>query len=648
MTIYYVDLENGDDTTGDGSAGNPYKTTSKGTTGLTGGDECRVAKSSDPESVGNATWTNGSSLVTLATACTKTITNCETAWTASADVTATADNLLESEGNSCAKIAPAAAFGTGILAYRDTGAQVDYSDYTRISLRFYATAAITSGNLELRTYSDAAATVLVDTLVFPTITYSVNACHAVVLDNAGALGSNIRSIALYAAADPGTTIFYLDNIIACKSAATAGALTHQSVISKNSDATGAYGGELWYPVYTIDDTAVEIGLQRQVMNKSALGAYGLYSGVTETVATYKNEGIHSGYDLGVSAAAQTIATSGTSLVDRVLVSGGWDLTGPAQDGFTWLLGEGNQGYGLLLSGKNYVEIENFGTIGYSQGIAATGTNAGLFIHDCKGCGTGTYGIGLLAYGAELENIEHTSCANALSPGYSVIRNITALTCMTVFYQLPKQVHNLIAKNILLTLVAYPSGRLDVYGAVFENVASYTAAERDGTTIIKNLTGTITFGAGNAYSHGRLYIDTYDDDPDDQRILSGVGTVQTQTAVRHTASGLAWQLSPTIAVPESRSINAKISRIRCKAATLVTVSCWFRRTHATNIDAKLLCRGGQIAGVASDVEDAMTAAADTWEQLSISFTPTSAGVVEIEAIAFGGTTESVYVDDISFS
>jgi len=59
-------------------------------------------------------------------------------------------------------------------------------------------------------------------------------------------------------------------------------------------------------------------------------------------------------------------------------------------------------------------------------------------------------------------------------------------------------------------------------------------------------------------------------------------------------------------------------------------------------------GGQIAGVASDVVSAMTAAADTWEELTISFTPTAAGVVEIEAQAYGGTTESVYVDDMSFT
>ena len=54
------------------------------------------------------------------------------------------------------------------------------------------------------------------------------------------------------------------------------------------------------------------------------------------------------------------------------------------------------------------------------------------------------------------------------------------------------------------------------------------------------------------------------------------------------------------------------------------------------------------GSVSDVSASMTAAADTWEQLTITFTPTAAGVVEIEAWAYGGTTYSVYVDDIDCS
>jgi len=63
---------------------------------------------------------------------------------------------------------------------------------------------------------------------------------------------------------------------------------------------------------------------------------------------------------------------------------------------------------------------------------------------------------------------------------------------------------------------------------------------------------------------------------------------------------------------------------------------------------LVCRGKQIAGVNSNVTASMTAAADTWEELQIQFTPTEAGVVEIEAWAYGGTTYSGWVDDMTIT
>ena len=91
----------------------------------------------------------------------------------------------------------------------------------------------------------------------------------------------------------------------------------------------------------------------------------------------------------------------------------------------------------------------------------------------------------------------------------------------------------------------------------------------------------------------------------------------------------------------------LAKIAVAASTQVTVSCWYRRTN-TGIAGKLVCRGGQIAGVSADVSALMSAAADTWEQLTINFTPTAAGVVEIEAWAYGGTTYSVFVDDIDCS
>ena len=49
------------------------------------------------------------------------------------------------------------------------------------------------------------------------------------------------------------------------------------------------------------------------------------------------------------------------------------------------------------------------------------------------------------------------------------------------------------------------------------------------------------------------------------------------------------------------------------------------------------------GLTSDVITSMTAAADTWEQISISFIPPKAGKCKIRVFVYGGSTYSAYVD-----
>ena len=64
MAIYYCDFTNGNDSTGDGTFGNPYKTITTASTGRTGADEVRVAKSPDNTDLsGTLTFTNNSNSI---------------------------------------------------------------------------------------------------------------------------------------------------------------------------------------------------------------------------------------------------------------------------------------------------------------------------------------------------------------------------------------------------------------------------------------------------------------------------------------------------------------------------------------------------------------------------------------------------------
>lgn len=146
--------------------------------------------------------------------------------------------------------------------------------------------------------------------------------------------------------------------------------------------------------------------------------------------------------------------------------------------------------------------------------------------------------------------------------------------------------------------------------------------------------------------GRVYIEKYGATVDDTRIFTADGTIKAQTTVRHTASGVAWQFSPTSTnISVNAPLDLPLAQIAVAANALVTVKCWIQR-DSTSITARLNCRGGQLAGVASDVTVAASGSANTWQEETITFTPTEAGVVEIHAEAYGGTNLNAFYDDFS--
>lgn len=161
---------------------------------------------------------------------------------------------------------------------------------------------------------------------------------------------------------------------------------------------------------------------------------------------------------------------------------------------------------------------------------------------------------------------------------------------------------------------------------------------------------LTFG-GTATSMAsgfdvRTICKDYDATAGDHRIFTGRGDITSETSVRHTASGIAWKFDAS-ALTEADPLYLPLGEIWCVANETVTVKLWMRRNNTAR-KMKLFVGGGQIAGVSSDVSQEMTAAADTWEQVSLSFTPTEAGVVRLEVHCWAGTAGAhfSYIDDLS--
>ena len=669
MTIFYLDYGNGNDAA-DGSTFalgglptvGPWKTITSGATAarIAPGDVIRIAKSPDPTSLGQtAAWTNLSKTVTLQTgAVTLTIDLGEAAWTASANVTCTADTSQYKEGTKSAKNAIAAGFTTGLAAYKATG-DLTVSAYQQISFWIRNSAAFTAGQLQLKLCSDVAGVTAVETFDIPAIP-SINQWVPITIDKGSALsGTTVKSVALYVVTDFGAVDVYLDNIIACKAPSAADSLTLTSLISKNSAAQG--GVELWYPIQSINGTAILIDNGVNTLGNAGRG----YTGTTETVTIYKRETIKTAMVAASGTVVQEFQDSGT-LGNLIEFQGGYDTSSGLQNGETLFDGLNGLGVGLQWAGKSYIKVNWLGTIRYTNGLAgAYGAMIGAVLTNLRSLGNGSYGFtsggsnqSLLSVGTIWLNNNSGSSANYFSiQGVQAIAGTTLYLCGNLATGVAFnnctgiRIDNMIARN------NYGSG-VDLRGASDCIVKTLTTA--DNTNSIQgggpgvyianfNYSESTPLSAGDPWcTPPRIAVGNVNGTPTDFRTLTRQGIIYSETSVRHTVSGYAWKLCPTDAnVSAATPLWLKVAEIAVNANSQVTVSAWLRRTNA-GITGSLVCRGGQIAGVDSNMVSSLTVGADTWEQVTITFTPTAAGVVEIEAWAYGGTTYSVYVDDLSIS
>jgi hypothetical protein len=610
----------------------------------------------DPHSPGSATWTDNDGTVTWSAAKNKVVTNCDSAWVASTNITTGTSTAVMKEGSASCYMTPASGFTTGKMAYLDLGSSTDFSAYEQISLwaRSNSTTYNAAGILELKLCSDATGDTPVNTLVMPKIYNSWRAC---VMDNGAALSSSVRSIAIYATSDPGTAILYLDNIVACAAAGNANEVTHAMAIGKKTA-----GEPEWYSILSIQDSSVEIGAHYLAGLGSGENGVMPYRGTTESVTTYCLTGIDIS---GFTSTQLDIQDSGTAAAP-ITFSGGWDQTDMStQPGVTYLCGmHYNQANGLgSATNTDYHIIENFGCLNHAQYgySASTGCDhAFVSLDQLVGC---YYGVNFTG-GANRFDVDR--CHGAYYFNYD--------TSIGAEYRC-NRIHGC-SNNTNTGPVQAACDSLFLIGKIDNNlrygVTGSTAGQGrqtrlQGTTFANNVSGDLYVGETiinlvdctaatigglantdtNPRRNGSRVTETnIGGDSTAHKITYPDYTVASETSVRHTASGLAWKVSPTaLSFMDWCPADMVLATIAVAASAPVIVKCWARRTN-TGLTVGIKLRQGAIPGVTSDVTDEVTVAADTWEELSITFTPTQAGVVEIEGYCYGGTTYSAYFDDLT--
>lgn len=113
----------------------------------------------------------------------------------------------------------------------------------------------------------------------------------------------------------------------------------------------------------------------------------------------------------------------------------------------------------------------------------------------------------------------------------------------------------------------------------------------------------------------------------------------------------WTLSPTNTRRNANyPLTLQLAQIPVKANLAVTFTALVNRDNV-GLALRLVCKGRQLSGIASDVVATAAAGAGSDETLTLgpaSFTPTEQGVLAITVEAYGGTTYNGLVKSITFS
>jgi len=626
----------------------------------------------------------------------RVLDTCESAWTASANVTTT--TATGKVGTNATSIAVATAFTTGKAAYKALGSTVDLSAYTGVTFWFHLSlgATPTAGQITLRLCSDTVGDVTVDTLSFPSMAgLQTSNWTAITLDKGSALGSSIQSIALYVASDSAAQTFLLDQIVAVSSTPI-----DLPALYGSSDAQGAGGAdtETWHQFREITPSTCVI-----LPYGSAMGSVNGrgFMGADRIDTLWRRPTIWSYW---FAATAWSLSTLTGSAGAQFTWSGGWDRTDMSTQSLeTWWNVNSSAANGISVT-TAATTIEKIAVIGGATAVAfSTTTGIQLNLPAINHANTGfssssgaasvsipfncycSVGFTYQSYGTTLNMTESSS--HMAGTGGAVLSGSSAHCTVTI-----GKVANCNGQGMSLggssNLIAITecsgnasngfafSGQLSrsiLYAPTVSGNASYGfTATGNGMDYGNNRFRAVTTGNGvGSVSVGGSTWVFEDSTFNEATVGGGFGTglggamyssresststlhrirgesmlVESDSSVRHTASGIAWRLDVTSASARTAGYPGFIPLGRHYVpAGSSTVKVWLRRTSAS-LTVSLVCRGRQVAGIESAVSTAMTAAINTWEEVSITIAPTYACYVEFFVEAYGAIA-SAYADDMT--
>ena len=600
-------------------------------------------------------------------------------------------------------------FTTGKAWYYKLDATLDLSSYQQISMMFCNRATDANNNtshIRLALCTDDTGDTIAHNVEIPG--FARRGMFPVVKDFGANLNSAIKSIAIYIDSDTGTHDIRMTNIVACPASSNASTMTHQHIVGKNTAAEPVW----WQPQYLWEDhiifgqpSGVDFDYHSYINHGTHMSTYGHTS---ETVPLYKilpyyTHKINTDLtqndinkfrfyvkfrDIATANPAGTFEASPTTSI-----TGGWNTTDMStQDSITWIyVGDrSNQFLGGGDDNQSNLHFSHFGLLGMSttslyhmrgnnitigtihQGNQASGLfymssvrdgNAvfdkfyicqaafsgiagsanrfdpmyqkQILLKDCKIFGNGSNTFANINYNAEgimIDNFETYGNRFIFQNQYR--QSSTEMV----------QVKNLIAKNIESLMGSNP-----IPAKFYNSTLSFIQQEQyEWTNTHRGHGGSMTS------------FENYNGTSGDSRIYFDWGNIKTETSVRHGTAGTAWAFRPTMLFGNTYSrgqlyanttrlpLYLQIAEFYAVANKEVTCKAFMRRTN-TGLSMRLKVNFRKsYPHVSQDHVANMSANADTWQEVTLTFTPISSGTIYINAEAFGGNSYTGYVDSISLT
>lgn len=575
------------------------------------GDEIRISKTPDPISIGTATWTFNSSIVTIDSSLTKSVSYMTAnMWVASANVT-TSNLTMRKYGGTSNRLNIQAAFTTGKAAYASVtgGGTQDFSGYQKINFWTRSNTTLGSGVLQLWLCSDATGDVPVHIIPIPS--YSIiDTWHRVVWDNGGPLSSTIQSISLQVLSDPGTPQISFNNIFASNDLTLYGSLG----ISNDKD------NMEWYPIQYVD------GNQLCLDTNNGTNTGTPYKFSTKTVETFFRPFFKVGPN-GSTTSISIVQDTGTNN-NLLTYTGGWNTTNNERDGLTvWGTTNMAGGYGIYIDAKSYVNLANFGFCGFNEGIRMTLLNTSHFFNNMyfNSC---AYGIRTANTSSANRyfNFNSISFINNLNDAVGLAQGMAKYnfkSCKFISNNEPSSTSSWgidvgsTYSDITFTLIdcefignygsiSSSGGQFYCKNCSFEDVVKFnTAATQPTFWYISNLNK----NWGEYYQFGLGY-----------RILSKADVTLIYPNI--------WQIYIINSNPSKNfPIKFKIGEFLTESGQQLTISLPVKKQNSSTSFCRLVIYAEEMLGIEEDIED-IKQDNISWDTLEVSITPTQTVIIPV--------------------